>query len=105
MFHQIPSWRTGLAVIGILIVTGTIFYSRYLARKIEMEEKQKVEQWVEAGKFIINSPEDADTKLASMIVTQNTAIPIIETDETDSITSYINLDSTKVSDIRYLRKM
>ena len=57
MFRQFLNLRTGLAAIAILIVSGTIFYSQYLARKIAKEERQKVEQWVEAGKFLINSPE------------------------------------------------
>jgi hypothetical protein len=91
------NWKTGLALIAILIVSGTIVYSQYLARKIAREEKQKVEQWVEAGKFLFNSPTDADTRLASMIITENRSIPIIETNERDSITQYVNLDSAKAA--------
>lgn len=98
MFQQILNWRTALAVIAICIVTGTIFYSQYLARKIAAEEKQKVERWIEAGKFLISSPPDADTRLASMIITENTSIPIIETDENDRITNFVNLDSAKALD-------
>ncbi len=97
MFQQLINWRTGLALIAIIIVTGTIFYSRYLARKIAADERLKVEQWVEAGKTLINSPADADTRLASMLLTQNTSIPIIETDEKDSILQYINIDSAKAA--------
>jgi signal transduction histidine kinase len=105
MFRQILNWRTGLAVIAILIVSGTVFYSQYLAHKIAKEERQKVEQWIEAGKFLINSPELADTKLASMILLENTSIPIIETNEHDSITSYVNLDSAKAAaSIKYVEK-
>lgn len=104
MFGQILNWKTGLAFLAILIASGTVFYSQYLAKKIATEERQKVEQWVEAGKFLINSPSDADTKLASMILTKNKAIPIIETDERDSILQYINLDSAKVAaDKNYLK--
>ena len=77
MFGQIFNFKTGLAVLAILIASATIFYSRYLAQKIAVEEKQKVEQWVEAGKFVINSPVDADTKLASIILKENESIHII----------------------------
>jgi len=97
MFRQIINWKTGLAIIAILIASATIFYSQYLAKKIASEEKQKVEQWVEAGKFVINSPNNADTKLASLITTENKSIPIIETDEKDSILQYINLDTAKAN--------
>lgn len=97
MFQQFFNWRTFLALTAILIVSGTIFYSTYLSGKLAKEERQKVETWIEAGKFLIASPEDADTRLASMVITENISIPIIETNEKDSIIQYINLDSSKVA--------
>ena len=104
MFRQILNWRTALAVIAIFIISGTIFYSQYLARKIAKDEKQKVEQWIEAGKFLFSSAENADVNLAAMIMRQNTSIPIIETDEKDSILQYINLDSAKsANNISYVQ--
>ena len=103
MFQQILNWRTLVAIVAILIASGTIIYSRYLAEKIAKEERQKVEQWVEAGKFLVNSPSDADTKLVTMILTANTSIPIIVTNEKDSIIEHSNLDSSKIaSNNKYL---
>jgi len=97
MLGQYFNWRTLLAIIAIGIVTGTIFYSNYLADKIAVDERLKVEQWVEAGKFLIMAPVDADTKLPSLIRNEQKSIPIIETDEKDSIVSYINIDSAKIA--------
>lgn len=103
MFHRFFNWRTALSVIAIAIVTGTIFYSQYLANKIAADERQKVETWVEAGKFLINSPPDVDTKLVSAILTNNNDIPIIRVNEQGRIVEYINLDSVKVNnDAAYL---
>ena len=53
-----------LALVAIIIVSGTIFYSQYLAKKIAREERQKVEQWVVWGKFLINAPFNADFTFA-----------------------------------------
>lgn len=104
MFQQILHWRTGLATIAILIVTGTIFYSQYLARKIAKEERQKVEQWVEASKSLLN-PANVETALSFKIITDNDDIPIIATNERDSILEYVNLDSAKAAkDSRYLAR-
>lgn len=104
MLQQLFTWRTGLAVIAILIVTGTIFYSQYLARKIVKEERQKVEQWVEASKALLN-PSNVETSLSFKIISDNDDIPIIETNEKDSITNYVNLDSAQIAkDPRYLQK-
>lgn len=106
MFQQIINWRTLVAIIAILIVSGTIVYSRYLANKIAGEERQKVEEWVEAGKFIFNSPADADTRLPFKIIQNNeNDVPIIETNENDSIIQFINLDSSRITDDKnYLAK-
>ncbi|MDZ4793036.1 MAG: HAMP domain-containing sensor histidine kinase [Bacteroidota bacterium] len=95
MFRQLLNWRTALALVAIFIVSGTIFYSQYLARKIAREERQKVEEWVKAGQSLITSPDNSDTRLASFILTENKSIPIIWTNERDSIIEYVNLDSAK----------
>ncbi|MBY0479628.1 MAG: HAMP domain-containing histidine kinase [Chitinophagaceae bacterium] len=105
MLGQYFNWRTLLALVAIGIVTGTIFYSDFLAGKIAKDERQKVEQWVEAGKFIINAPVDADTKLPSLIRNEQKSIPIIETDEKDSVVSFINIDTAKAAaDPAYVQK-
>jgi signal transduction histidine kinase len=106
MIQQWLNWRTILTLFAICIVSGTIFYSNYLAKKIAEDEKQKVETWVEAQRTILNATDQTSLNLATRISTENDDIPIIETDEKDSITNnYLNLDSVKVkSDKNYLRK-
>ncbi len=93
------NWRWLLALLGIAIVCGTIFYSQYIAQKIQREEQQKIEQWLAASKAIINP----DLTLPNLIRNEQHSIPIIETNEKDSITNYFNLDSTKAeTDKSYL---
>lgn len=104
MFQQLFTWRTGLAFVAICIVTGTIFYSAYLARKIEKEEKKKVTEWVLASNVLLDPKDSSNTDLAFAITQNNTDIPIIVTNEKDSILEYINLDSSKVEREGYLKK-
>jgi signal transduction histidine kinase len=96
MYRQFFSWRFLLAFVAILIVTGTIFYSKYLANKIAKDEKQKVQEWVEASTTILNPNTSEDTRLALKIIRDNNDIPIIWTNEKDSIIDHRNLDSLKV---------
>jgi signal transduction histidine kinase len=104
MFRQLLNWRVLLALIAILIVTGTIFYSSYVAKKIEKEERQKVEEWVEASNSLL-STNTGDTRLHLTIIQNNDDIPIIVTNEKDSILDYKNLDSSRIAnDADYLRK-
>ena len=67
MFRQLFNLRSGLALIAVAIVIGTIFYSNFLSKKIEVEEREKINQWVEANKFIANAPQNIDLTLASEI--------------------------------------
>lgn len=106
MIQQWFNWRTVLTLFAICIVSGTIFYSSYLSQKIAAEEKQKVATWVEAQRTMIIATDQTSLNLATRISTENDDIPIIETNEKDSITNnYRNLDSARVkSDKNYLRK-
>jgi signal transduction histidine kinase len=106
MFRQLINWRTLLALIAILIVSGTISYSSYLAKKIEKEERQKVEEWVEASTSLLNPNNTGDTRLHLKIIQDNNDIPIIWTNEKDSIFEYINIDSAKIHEDRnYLNNL
>ena len=97
-------WKIILPIIAIILVSGTIFYSQYVAGKIAREERKNVEAWVEAQRTILNSSDTASINLATKISTENTQIPIIETNEKDSLTgNFVNLDSTKIkADKNYL---
>jgi signal transduction histidine kinase len=102
MISSLFNWRSGLALIAILIVGSTVFYSQYLAKKIAREERLKVEQWVEAARLLVNDTSGISTKLVTLIIPENKTIPIIGTNEKGIIVSIANLDSAKLaSDSNY----
>jgi len=97
MFNSLLNWRTVLALIAIVIVTGTVFYSNHLAKKIAAEEKIKIEQWVEASREVANLT-DTSLNLAIRVLTENSKdIPMILVTEKDSIMDHRNLDSMRVA--------
>jgi len=107
MIQQWFNGKTLLFIIAAAIVTGTIFYSSYLAKKISADEKKKVEIWAEAQRTIINASDDVSFNLAVKISRENKEIPIIETNENDSINAgnCVNLDTAKIKeDPKYLYK-
>jgi len=106
MFRQIINWRIGLALVAILIVIGTIFYSRYLARKIAREERARVTAFGEALRIKAISDDPNVLLFTNQLTIENTDIPIIETDENGNPSgAYVNLDSAKIkNDTNYLRK-
>src|SRR5665647_894705 len=96
MLRQLFNLRSALALIAVAIVTGTIFYSNFISKKIEVEEREKINQWVEANKFIATAPQNVDLTLAGEIQQKNTDIPIIWTNENDSIIDSRNIDTTLI---------
>ncbi|MBI2282164.1 MAG: HAMP domain-containing histidine kinase [Bacteroidetes bacterium] len=106
MARQWLNWKIILTFIAIVLVSGTIFYSQYVSGKIAREERKNVAVWVEAQRTILSSSDSASINLATRISTENTNIPIIETNEKDSITgNHSNLDSQLVqSDPGYLKR-
>lgn len=107
MFSPLLHWRTVLALVAIAIVTGTIFYSDYLAKKIAREEREKVDVWVQSLKTRAVVNEQAAIDLTNSIASHNTDIPIIETDEKDIPSGQgLNLDSAEIKkDSNYLKKL
>jgi len=107
MFQQIFNWRMLLALVAIGIVTSTIFYSRYVSKKIAKEERDRVTAFGESLR-IKGTTNDPDViAFTNRIAVENDDIPIIETDEKNNPTGmYTNLDSNEViRDSNYLRKM
>ena len=107
MVRQFLNWRSALALVAIAIVTGTVFYSNYLAKKIAADERTKVNVWVQSLKTLGNTGDPSALALTNIITSQNKEIPIIGTNEKDEPlgpNDYSNLDSTKVkADSNYLR--
>lgn len=107
MIQQWVNGKTILFFIAIIITTGTIIYSRYLSEKIALDEKHKMDIWVEAQRTLRDATDQMDLELASKISRENKEIPIIETDENDVINPYnsVNLDTLKMqNDSAYLER-
>lgn len=93
--RQYFNWKTYLAIIALVIVGASLYYTSQLAGKLAIEEKKKVEELAGALKTlgsatITSSQENA---FASNIIERNTTIPLIITDEKDGIIDSKNLDT------------
>jgi signal transduction histidine kinase len=106
MFTPLFNWRTALAMIAIAIVTGTVFYSNYLSKKIAADEREKVAVWVQSLKTRAAVNDQAALDLTNAITSHNTTIPIIETDEQDNPSGQLlNIDTAALKkDSNFLRK-
>ncbi len=86
-----------LLFLAILIGIVSLWYSNTLAKKMEKEEELKIKTWAKATSQLASSDFSVDLTFLLEIVSQNTTIPVILTDENDNVTSWRNLDSARAS--------
>jgi anti-sigma regulatory factor (Ser/Thr protein kinase) len=91
-----------LFLFAILTGSGSLIYTRYLVGILKTEERKKVELWAEAI-WLISLPDSSQNiEFLSAIIEKNNTIPVILTDEDDSIISSGNFDETRMRDPDYI---
>lgn len=98
MLQRYINFKTILALIAILIVSGTIIYSRYIAKKIAFEERLKIDNWAEAIRALSDTSSTEFNTLASKISADSMEIPALLVTEKNEVIAYRNIDTLKVTD-------
>jgi signal transduction histidine kinase len=82
---------------------GSLIYTQFLVSKLKVEERKSIELWAEATKLISLPDTLQNVEFLSTIIENNTTVPVILTDESDSIISFRNFDQHKSGDFKYIR--
>ena len=98
ILQGLRSGRGWLALPAVIFIIASVIYSRHLADRLAGEERQKVEQWATAQRYIAQAGPDQDITFATLVVAGQSSIPVIETDENDRITNHHNLDQDRVKE-------
>lgn len=86
-------------ILSSFLITVLILWNTYTFFQIfKNEERLKIELWAEAQKSINNATSDTDLDLPFHIITNNNTIPIILTNQKDSILQSINIDENIIKD-------
>ena len=85
---------TRWVLVGIsFLITVLILWNTYTLFQIfKQEERNKMELWASAQKSLHNATDNSDVDLQLQILSNNTTIPTILTDDKDSILSSNNID-------------
>ena len=103
LFRHKNLWKLFLLLFAVLIGMSSLIFTGNLVRKLKIEEKKNVELWAEATRRLIsNSDSTKNLDFISSIIYNNTTIPVILTDESDSIISSSNFKLEKTNDPKYL---
>jgi len=99
---QIIRW---IAIASSFIIVALILWNTYdFFNKFKNEERSKMEVLAKAYESLSIADLNADISLEYQIIGNNSNIPMIITNEKDSITDWSNLDSIKTKKQQYLLK-
>jgi signal transduction histidine kinase len=96
-------WKYFLLLIAVLIGLGSLIYTEYLVSKLKVEERKNVQLWAEATRLVSLPDTIQNVEFLSTIIENNNTVPVILTDESDSIISSRNFDSRKAGDYSYIK--
>jgi nitrogen-specific signal transduction histidine kinase len=103
LFRYKTFGKFSLLLFAILIGMGSLIYTENLVRKLKVEERKNVALWAEATRLISLPDTNQNVEFLSTIIENNNTVPVILTDESDSIISARNFVSKK-DDYMYFRK-
>ncbi|PLX24222.1 MAG: hypothetical protein C0599_02800 [Salinivirgaceae bacterium] len=98
-------YKIVIMAIAVVISIVSLAYSNYLVEKLSEQERQRVELYAEATRrFAQTTNMNEDLTFVSEVITKNENIPVILTDENDSIISHKNLNEERAKNKDYLNK-
>src|SRR5690606_34492070 len=90
-----------IIIIASFVIVSLIVWNTYSFFQIfKNEERIKMEYWADAQKSLMSADENTDLELPFKIIRNNTTIPIVLTNEKDSIISIANIDEQVITDDR-----
>ena len=85
VYSKKSTWKIVLALIGLIILLITVFYSNDLAKNLEAAEEKNTVIYKMSQDFLNNNPNyDGDVRVQSEIIS-NFSLPVILEGETDSL--------------------
>lgn len=97
-------WKFILFLFAVLIGAGTLWYTESFLEELREQEEKRVEQFVGAMQVILNADPDDEILFEQEIVSSNTTIPIILTDNEGNVIYTNNIDNQKLKDELYLER-
>ncbi|MGQ1787842.1 MULTISPECIES: sensor histidine kinase [unclassified Saccharicrinis] len=95
MKHYTRKKRFKLWVLLGAVFIGSLstIYTNYLVDELKLEEKKKIELWAEATRQLVQpGNEDGSLNLTLEVLKNNTTVPLVITDDNDSILYHRNLN-------------
>ncbi len=90
MLQRFLNWRSFFVLVAIAISVYSLYYANQLSRKLAKEEAKKVEVVAKALETAGRNALSPELDLSIQIISSNTNVPLIITDENDRFLSEVN---------------
>jgi hypothetical protein len=105
IYNRNTLWKFALLVFAVIIGLFSLLYTQNLIKSLKSEERKKAELWAEAMRRLINSPDSGQyLDFLTSIIENNTTVPVILADGSDTIISVTNIDPAKINDKKFLKQ-
>ncbi len=81
-----------LSIVVAVVCIAFVVYINRITLDMRNQEEQSMKLWAEATQYIVNAEDATSLDLAFKIIKQNSKIPVIVTQDTDSVISLRNID-------------
>lgn len=103
LFEKKSWWKIFLAVFGIVIIIGSLIYTKNIVDVLSKDEKTRAENIRVALNAISNPKAKDDYSLPLHILQSNVSIPVILVSNTGQITDGLNYGTNRDMDTTFLR--
>lgn len=98
-------WKFILLMFAFAIGSLTIWYTESFLKELREQEVKRVEQFADANRNILNSAPEADVTFELKIISANSTIPILLTDESGNFIEARNMNKQRLqTDSLYLQR-
>jgi signal transduction histidine kinase len=105
IYYKKNNWKIILLLVAVVIGAISLYYTSRVVRNIEIQEKKKMMLWAKATRDLSASSDLEDNQEFLLdILRENDNIPVILTDDTLGILSYLNIDPSEAEQAGYLQR-
>ncbi len=106
IYTQKTKWKLLLFLIAVVIGIASLFVTSKLVKDLSIEERKKIELWAEGIRQLSDlEREDLDYSFILRVMEDNTTVPVIQTDENNTVLYTLNIPEKKIDSPEKQAKM
>lgn len=97
IYNQKTKWKLLLFLIAVVIGIASLFVTSELVKDLSTEERKKIELWAEGIRQLSDlERDDLDYSFILRVMEDNTTVPVIQTDENNTVLYTLNIPNKKI---------